>query len=1075
MWSKGKHTIPCVNSALKFQKIIRRNIILLIFSLIQFSAFAQNEPNPILPDTLFLAQGNSIELYNDDVAFVQLGNTRYTFDWEYEVGNTDSRKWYWSGDQLGLFNLKFKCYLDGVLVDEESTIIKVVEKVSGEDFYMLAVGNSLTTGGFGFQYEQISTDLDFTLKTTGTQGNTLKHEGHSGWEFITFLGSESPFYFDGSIDPARYISANGLVTPAVVKISLGINDCFLSQSMDYISSNADLLISAFLESFPQTLVLIAMPTLCENSGTGWLAAYGTLDNYERYQLRIREFWEYLLSTYGSGSGPDRVHVSYDGLSIDRDVGYPKDGSGNHTNGVHPNPYGYHQLSRGFSNVLNYYADDLPDPVDTEAPSVPTGLTIVGTSTSSLSISWNPSTDNVNVAGYKIYVGGALHGSTDSTTYTISGLTSGTSYSVSVSAFDDTSNESDLSTPLVAKTDISNDTIPPSIPAGLQMVGATVSSLSILWNPSTDNVGVAGYKVFVNGAIHDSTSSTTYIITSLEEGTSYSVTVSAFDEASNESDRSPPVVGQTEIPNDTTPPSIPNGLNATNPTNTTIHLTWNQSSDNIGVAGYGVFLNESRIDETTNTAYTFSELAPATLYSLSVSAFDESGNESVPSDNIQVSTSDSIPPQILPLPQVSILQISQINGLIETKSNLSSYGHSELVSFGILVQSSGGSLDDASIYYSDPAESVVSNGKREKNNLQLFYNYSDQAGDFVSELSGSDDKADLKIDPGGNTKWLRGQGLEILGKSILYNKEVGVSLMNAFKTTEEISVENWLKPSQLEQLSPSNILGIVEDSAHQFFIQQHLSDEDNYEYGFRLSTSNTDHFGNPEISTESKIRTSELQHVLYTRNVQGNEKIYLNGELVKTSSRSGSFSTQTNSTQLELCNLHYRDAPWMGTLFLTAIYNKALDASQANINYMAGIGQIEYGNEINDLVPGNTYYLYPFAETKLGMIIGDSISVKIEKDDYPAQIDSIIFEIHPNPSDGRFTVYIDESTTFTEPANLQIANLSGQIVYSQKIAGLDAFYAKEIVLNLSNQLTSGFYSIMMFSGAKASARKLLIQQ
>ncbi len=177
-----------------------------------------------------MALGNSIELYNDDVAFVQLGSTRYTFDWEYDVGNADSGKWYWAGDQLGQFNLKFNCYLDGILVDEESTIIKVVEKVSGEDFYMLAVGNSLTAGGFGFQYEQISTDLNFSLNTTGTQGTTVKHEGHSGWEFKTFLGPESPFYFDGSIDPARYISANGLVTPDVVKISLGVNDCFLAKA-----------------------------------------------------------------------------------------------------------------------------------------------------------------------------------------------------------------------------------------------------------------------------------------------------------------------------------------------------------------------------------------------------------------------------------------------------------------------------------------------------------------------------------------------------------------------------------------------------------------------------------------------------------------------------------------------------------------------------------------------------------------------------------------------------------------------------------------------------------------------------
>ncbi len=153
-----------------------------------------------------------------------------------------------------------------------------------------------------------------------------------------------------------------------------------------------------------------------------------------------------------------------------------------------------------------------------------------------------------------------------------------------------------------------------------MVGATVSSLSILWNPSTDNVSVAGYKVYVNGAIQDSIITNTYIIIGLEEGTSYSVSVSAFDEANNESDRSPPVVGQTEISTDTTAPTIPNGLNATDITNTTILLTWNPSSDNIAVAGYGVFLNGFRIDETTITAYTFSGLSPTTLYTLSVSAF-----------------------------------------------------------------------------------------------------------------------------------------------------------------------------------------------------------------------------------------------------------------------------------------------------------------------------------------------------------------------------------------------------------------------------------------------------------------------
>ncbi len=139
------------------------------------------------------------------------------------MGNADSGKWYWTSDKLGIFNLKIKCYLDGGLVDEESTILKVVEKVSGEDYILLTVGNSLTSGGFGYQYQQISTDLDFTLNTTGTRGTTVKHEGHSGWQFKTFLGTESPFHFDGTIDPAQYITSNELEIPDIVRISLGIN------------------------------------------------------------------------------------------------------------------------------------------------------------------------------------------------------------------------------------------------------------------------------------------------------------------------------------------------------------------------------------------------------------------------------------------------------------------------------------------------------------------------------------------------------------------------------------------------------------------------------------------------------------------------------------------------------------------------------------------------------------------------------------------------------------------------------------------------------------------------------------
>ncbi len=74
----------------------------------------------------------------------------------------------------------------------------------------------------------------------------------------------------------------------------------------------------------------------------------------------------------------------------------------------------------------------------------------------------------------------------------------------------------------------------TVPTGLQIVGVNESSISITWNPSSDNVKVGGYKIFVNRKINDSTISSTYISTGLQMSTTYSATVSAFDETGDES-------------------------------------------------------------------------------------------------------------------------------------------------------------------------------------------------------------------------------------------------------------------------------------------------------------------------------------------------------------------------------------------------------------------------------------------------------------------------------------------------------------------------------------------------------------
>ncbi|UII33495.1 M4 family metallopeptidase [Fulvivirga ulvae] len=83
--------------------------------------------------------------------------------------------------------------------------------------------------------------------------------------------------------------------------------------------------------------------------------------------------------------------------------------------------------------------------DTQAPTAPGALAASGITSTSATLSWTASTDNVGVTGYDIYLGGSLVNSTSGTSYNLTGLTASTSYTASVRAKDAAGNTSSPST------------------------------------------------------------------------------------------------------------------------------------------------------------------------------------------------------------------------------------------------------------------------------------------------------------------------------------------------------------------------------------------------------------------------------------------------------------------------------------------------------------------------------------------------------------------------------------------------------------------------------------------------------
>ncbi|WBQ04066.1 proprotein convertase P-domain-containing protein [Kribbella sp. CA-293567] len=94
----------------------------------------------------------------------------------------------------------------------------------------------------------------------------------------------------------------------------------------------------------------------------------------------------------------------------------------------------------------------PDPGgDDEAPTTPGNVRSTGTTSDSVSLAWDASTDNTAVTGYEVYNGSALATSVTGTTATVSGLTADTSYSFTIRAKDAAGNKSQASSAVTART------------------------------------------------------------------------------------------------------------------------------------------------------------------------------------------------------------------------------------------------------------------------------------------------------------------------------------------------------------------------------------------------------------------------------------------------------------------------------------------------------------------------------------------------------------------------------------------------------------------------------------------------
>lgn len=166
--------------------------------------------------------------------------------------------------------------------------------------------------------------------------------------------------------------------------------------------------------------------------------------------------------------------------------------------------------------------------DAIAPSTPGNPQVAATGASTARFTWTASTDNLAVAGYRVYRDGNLLGTTSSTQWNDTGLVPLSTYVYAVVAFDAATNSSGT-----ASTNFlmpQPDTTPPGQVANLRAASLTKSKANLAWNGTTDNVAVTGYRIYRNGTLVATVTGLTWSDTRQRLATTY--TVRAVDAAGN---------------------------------------------------------------------------------------------------------------------------------------------------------------------------------------------------------------------------------------------------------------------------------------------------------------------------------------------------------------------------------------------------------------------------------------------------------------------------------------------------------------------------------------------------------------
>ncbi len=231
-------------------------------------------------------------------------------------------------------------------------------------------------------------------------------------------------------------------------------------------------------------------------------------------------------------------------------------------------------------------------------------------------------------------------------------------------------------------------------------------------------------------------------------------------------------------------------------------------------------------------------------------------------------------------------------------------------------------------------------------LQALYMFDEADGLVVHDSSGVEPAFDLQLDNLVTNEWLPDGGVQIVGSSVITSTEVAEKVFVACVQANAVSLEAWIEPANITQTG--TIFTYSKNNERNVTL-----DVESTRYRGAVRTSNPDPMA-PELDVINTVQTPEniaapaMQHVVYTRN-QGKATIYVDGvEAIPPPDNNQPPpmpppmpppATDQNgwspAYQLAFGNETNGGRPWLGKIFLAAVYCRDLTGQEVQKNFVAG--------------------------------------------------------------------------------------------------------------------------------------------